>query len=56
MKSAEQITFQWEATLKGIRAFVMRYAHKAIFWTMFLSYLVVLFAFLYKVATEFPFY
>ena len=56
MKPAEQITFQWEATLKLVRSFIIRYAHKAIFWTMFLSYLVVLFAFLYKVATEFPFY
>ena len=52
------ITLFWdlyEAAFKAIGNFMLRHAYKLLFWFCFISYLIVLYAFLYRVATGFAF-
>ena len=55
MKNFHLILELYEAAFRAIGHFVVRHVYKLLFWFCFFCYLVVLYAFLYRIATGFAF-
>ena len=55
MKTLDHLIHLYEEAFKAIHSFVLRYAYRMLFWFCFVCYLIVLYAFVYRIATGFPF-